>query len=129
MATPGSAEAQLTECNTATSEFYTALSDQVHSGANSVDFADYYTRLAYDELLRRAQQDANGTADPMCGIAVDEVHGVLSLLREYSMGVETKAGIYNAIASDYQSTAEYYGDRAILNASILRGDNRVAYLP
>lgn len=129
MATPGSAESQLVECNTAVAGFYTALSDQLHSGGVSVDFTDYYPRLVYDELLRRAQQDANGTADPMCGIAVDEVHGVSSLLREYSMGIETKASIYNAISTDYQSTAEYYGDRAVLNASILRGDNRVAYLP
>jgi hypothetical protein len=129
MATPGSAESQLVECNTAVSEFYTALSDQLHSSGASIDFTDYYSRLVYDELLRRSQQDANGTADPMCGVAVDEVHGVSSLLREYSMGIETKASIYNAIATDYQSTAEYYSDRAVLNASILRGDNRVAYLP
>lgn len=129
MATKGGPEDQLVSCNLAIADYYEKVAGHVASMSPAVDFSTCVESLEFDELLRRAALDATGTADPATAIAVEEVHNNSAHVREYILSSQVKASIYLGIASEYTQSADYHKDRAVLFASLLRGDNRVSYLP
>lgn len=127
MAEQGSALGQLQESNTALSEFYSAAAGYISSPSTPPEFSAFLDRLEYDELLRRARQDYNGTAGISTAIAVEEIHNNVAHVREYAMGRKGKAEIYLSITAEYNQSADYHKDRAILYAGMLSGQVRVPY--
>lgn len=119
---------QLSKTNLALADYYEKTSGYVSTGSAVDDFGKYIEKLEYDEILRRASLDAMGTADTATAVAVEEVHNSAAHVREYSMTVRRKSEIYSAIASEYSQSADYHKDRAVLLASILRGETNIGYL-
>lgn len=128
MATQGGAEDQLIKANKALAEYYRQLSAYLGSYSNLPDFSAVVDGLSYEELLRRAQQDANGTAHHSTAAAVEELHNSAAHVREYAMTVIGKTGIYLSAQSEYDQSADYHEDRAALMSSLLRGATKVPYL-
>lgn len=128
MATPGSPVDQIVKSNEALAGYYSGVVAHLEALATLPEFSSVLNQLEYDELLRRAEQDANGTASPATAVAVEEVHNNSAHMREYAMATRGKAELYLAIRSEYTQSADYHKDRASLLASLLRGETRVAYL-
>lgn len=127
--TAGSPVDQLTTSNRSLSEYYRQLAEYLTNAGALPDFASVLDKLEYDELLRRADQDANGSASAATATAVEEIHNNAAHVREYAMTNRNKAEIYLAMQSEYTQSAEYHDDRAALLVSLLRGQTRVPYLP
>lgn len=127
--TPGSPSDQLITSNGALSGYYRQLAEYLLSGGTLPEFQDFLQDLEYDELLRRATQDASGSPSPTTATAVEEVHNNAAHAREYAMGSRNKAELYLAMQSEYLQSSEYHLDRAALLASLLRGQTKVPYLP
>ncbi len=127
--TPGGPLDQLTKSNDALSAYYKAVSDYIASNSNPPDFATVLALLEYDELLRKASQQASGTADVSTAVAVEETHNNVAHIREFSMTSKGKADLYQDIQSEYEQSADYHKDRSSLLASMLKGLSQVPYLP
>lgn len=128
MATPGSPVDQLIKSNEALATYYSGVVAHLETLASLPEFASVIDQLEYDELLRRAEQDANGGASVATATAVEEVHNNAAHLREHSLVTHGKAELYLAIRAEYTQSSDYHKDRASLLASLLRGETRVAYL-
>lgn len=128
MATTGSPVDQLVKSNEALAEYYSGVVLHLEALQALPEFAAFIDRLEHDELLRRAEQDANGTASPATATAVEEVHNNAAHLREHALATHGKAELYLAVRAEYTQSADYHKDRAALMASLLRGETRVAYL-
>lgn len=128
MSTTGTPLGQLTANNQALAAYFKALAQYLRAGGSLPGVDSVVDAIDYSELLRRATQDANGTADPATATAVEEVHMAAATLREISMASRTKNELYLAMSSEGDSLSEYHLDKAKFHASLLEGSSKVSYL-
>lgn len=128
MSGTGTPLGQLKANNEVLSAYFKALAQYLRAGGSHPSLDSVVDSIDYSELLRRATQDANGTADAATAAAVEEVHVAVATLREISMASRTKNELYLAMSSEDDMLSEYHLDKAKFHSSLLEGSSRVPYL-
>lgn len=116
---------QAENSNQALAEFFNALSKHLadpEGAALPPEFRDILDKLDYSELHRTTFVRANDAASYENGAAIENVHQMAALLREYGMASKRKSDYYREGASEADRESIYYSNMKVFWVSMLNGN-------
>ncbi len=85
------------------------------------EFIKIIEKLDYSELHRMTFVRSNDAASYENGAAIENVHQMVALIREYSMANKRKTDIYVDAGSESNRESEFYSNMKVFWSSMLRG--------
>lgn len=111
--------------NQALAEFFNTLSKHLADPAGTAlppEFRDVVEKLDYSELHRMTFIRANDAASYENGAAIENVHQMTALLREFNMASKKKSDYYRDGASEADRESIFYSNMKVFWVSMLSGN-------
>jgi hypothetical protein len=119
---PNSAVGQSQTGFNAFSQFYAALEAFLLGNSTTCpEFSDYTSQVNYTELHRIALTSQIGSANYPGGAAVENVHHMAAVTREYSIRQKSKADYYADGQTDSGNESSYYSAMSSYYTNMLQG--------
>lgn len=118
---PHSAVGQVQAANNTFSEFFAAVAAYLSDGGVCPEFSDSVASLDYSELLRTAKMGQTGSANYPGAAAVENVHQIAAVVREYGLRSKGKAQYYDDGQSDAANESDFYDSMSSFYSSMLQG--------
>lgn len=118
---PNSAIGQAQDANNAFAEFFAGVYQFLANGGSCPEFSDFLERMDYSELLRIAVSGQTGSPSYPGAAAVENVHQIVAVLREYGLRTKGKNQYYEDGQSDVLNESNFYATMKIHWVSMLNG--------
>lgn len=102
-------------------KYFSDMTNYHLSGGACPDFKTYITTIDYSELHRVADQAQSGSANYPNGAAIESIHHITSVLREYALRTKSKADYYGDGQGEATDEANYYSTLKTSTVSTLSG--------
>jgi len=91
------------------------------NGGACPDFSTYITSIDYSEIYRVTDQAQGGSASYPNGSAIESIHHIMAVLREYTLRTKTKAAYYLDGQGDATNESDYYSTLKTATVSTMSG--------
>jgi hypothetical protein len=121
---PGSAVGQAETANDTLAGFFSDLNKFVRDLTGATlppEFSDLVDSLDYSELLRMTTSRVSDAASFENGAAIENVHLMVAIVREYNLRSKSKLDYYNDAQSDYLSESTYYSAAKVFWVNMISG--------
>lgn len=118
---PHAALGQAQSANGAFAQFFAGVSQALTSGSATPEFSDFTGQLDYSELLRLSKTDELNSASYPGAAAVENIHQMAAVLREYGLRTKGKNQYYQDGISDAQNESDFYNNQKTHYAGMLQG--------
>ena len=116
-----SAIGQVQTANNAFAQFFSSVNQALSSGGNFPEFSDSLASLVYTELHRMAINGQLKNANYPDAAAIENVHHIIAVQREYGLRYKNKNQYYSDGAADALNESNYYATIKTLYINMLRG--------
>lgn len=117
----GQAEVSNNKLSEYFNEIYRFLNDT--SGLLAMpDFKDYVESLDYSELHRMSSIRVKDASSYENGATLENIHNMVSILREFNLRSKGKIEYYGDGASDAQKESDYYATQKVRWVNMLSGN-------
>jgi hypothetical protein len=121
----GSVLGQVDNINSKLAEYFSNLLKFVEGSSSLVfapDFREYVALLDYSEVYRMATTRYQDSASFENGAAIENIHMVVAITREFSLRSKGKLEYYSDARSDYMSESNYYSTMQVFWTSMIKGN-------
>lgn len=118
---PNSAVGQSNTAYNSFASYFSAMNQYLQNGGTCPDFSDSIGSLDYSVLHTSAVADQSNNANYPAAAAVENVHHMAAVLREYGMRTKSKANYYNDGQSDSLNESNYYATMKTYYSNMLQG--------
>lgn len=121
---PNSAIGQSETANNALAGYFAALSTAMEddTGAQPIPSTDdLVAEFDYSELLRMATTRASDSASYENGAAVENIHMMAAIDREYSLRTKSKLDYYTDAAAEFLDESNFYATMKVYWVNMLNG--------
>lgn len=122
---PGSVSGQIDASATALAEYFSKLRKFVADSTGAQlppDFEEYLDRLNFDELYRMTNTRFSDSASFENGAAIEVIHTMASIIREYSMRDKGKIAYYSDAEGDYLNESNFYSTMRVFWINMINGN-------
>lgn len=102
-------------------QYFSDMSNYLNNGGACPDFTTYITSIDYSELHRVTDQAQSGSANYPNGSAIESIHHISSVLREFALRTKSKSNYYSDGAGDTTDESNYYATLKTSTVSNLSG--------
>lgn len=102
-------------------QYFSDMTNYHINGGACPDFTTYISAIDYSELHRITDQSQAGSASYPNGAAIESVHHIMSVLREFGLRTTNKASYYANGIGDMSNESNYYATLKTATVSTLSG--------
>ncbi len=121
---PNSVAGQAETANNKLAEYFSELNKFAADTAGLLvppDFNDYLEFLDYSELHRMTTTRIADTASYENGAAIENIHMMVAILREFNLRQKGKIDYYTDSETDYMQESNYYSTMKVFWVNMLSG--------
>lgn len=119
---PNSAVGQVQNINNALAQYFSDMTKYLGSGGTCPDIKTYLSGLDYSELHRLSDQAQEGSSNYPNGAAIETIHHINAVFREYGLRTKSKSEYYGDGASDAVTESNFYATVKTVYASMILGN-------
>jgi hypothetical protein len=116
-----SAVGQVQKANKIFADFFAAIGAALPDGGAFPEFSESLANLDYSELLRTARMGQTGSANYPGAAAVENVHHIAAVMREYGLRSKGKSQYYDDGEADCENETEFYTAMSTFYTNMLQG--------
>lgn len=119
---PNSAVGQVQGINDALARYFSDMTKYLDAGGSCPDLRDYLTGTDFSELHRLTTQSQEGSANYPNGAAIENVHHINAVTREFGLRTKSKSEYYGDGSSEASNESNYYATMKTVYASMVSGN-------
>lgn len=119
---PGSALGQAENANSQLADYFNKLNKFLSGSGAPPDFEDYVGTLDYSELHRMTSLRATDASSYENGAAIENIHLMAAVIREYGMRRKNKLDYYSNAETDAMNESNFYAASKTYWVSMLNGN-------
>src|SRR5579859_2539838 len=102
-------------------KYFSDMTTYLQSGGACPNFSTYLTGVDYSELHRMTDQSQSGSANYPNGAAIESIHHITAVIREFGILTKSKADYYADGMNDSTDESNYYATLKTSTVSTLSG--------
>jgi hypothetical protein len=121
---PNSAIGQAETANDKLAQYFSDMNKFVGDNTGSIlppDFQDIINSFDYSELLRMTISRAGDSASFENGAAIENIHHMVAIMREYSLRQKGKIDYYSDAETDFLDESNFYSTLKVFWVNMLSG--------
>jgi hypothetical protein len=118
---PNSAVGQTQNIYNALAQYFSDMTNYQLNGGACPDFNTYITSISYTEIHRTTSMAQSGSSNYPNGAAIESIHHIASVLREFAIRTKSKADYYSDSITDMTNESNYYSTLKTYMVSTLSG--------
>lgn len=119
---PNSAVGQVQGINDALAKYFSDMTKYLSQGGTCPDIRDYLAGTDFSELHRLASQAQEGSSNYPNGTAIENIHHISAVTREFGLRTKSKSDYYGDGAVDATTESNYYATMKTVYASMIMGN-------